>query len=264
MSVKKDFRELLELELGRRIKLNPRYSLRAFSKALGVDPGNLSRCLNGQATMSFQTAEKIAAAMNLTASERDLFFQSLASAKKPVNASKQPSAKNATSREPHYAELDLETFEAITDIYHYAILELTYVSNFSSDPAWIASQLGISVIEAKLAIRRLLNVGLLQENSGRLKKTTNHILKTKPGVTTSPSLRRQQKQVLELGIRAIENQPISKRCNVSMTMPIDESKVELARERITKFVDELCRELAIGKKTKVYQMGVSFFSLQGG
>ena len=263
MSEKKDFREYLEIELARRIKQNPRYSLRAFSKALGIDVGNLSRCLNRQSAISFSTAKKILSAMNLTANERSSFLQSLASAKKFRNTVETKNvAKSKTPATPH-VELDLETFEAITDVYHYGILELTYLEQFSSDPSWIASQLGISIIEAKLAIRRLLKVGLLREVSGRLEKAVKPILKTKPGVTTSAALRRQQKQVLSLAIEAIENQPISQRCNVSMTMPIDETKIELARERIVKFVDDLCLELASGQKTKVYQMGVSFFSLQG-
>ncbi len=263
MSTKENFREYLETELGRRIKQNPRYSLRAFSKALGVDAGNLSRCLNGQAAMSFKTAGKIISAMNLTAAEQAVFLNSLATAKKSVKFAEAHSAAKSKPRSAPYVELDLEAFDAITDVYHYAILELTYLEKFSSDVTWIASQLGISTIEAKLAIKRLLKVGLLRDVNGRLEKTVKPILKTKPGVITSASLRRQQKQVLGLAIEAIENQPISRRCNVSMTMPIDESKVELARERIVKFVDDLCLEFASGRKTKVYQLGVSFFSLQG-
>ena len=262
MTAKMNFRELMESELGRRIKQNPRYSLRAFSKALGVDVGNLSRCLNGQAAISFQTAEKITAAMNLTAGDRAMFLQSLADAKDHQKSSKANPSKKLKIVENLYKELDLATFEAITDVYHYAILELTYVDNFSSDPSWIASQLGLTVMEVKLAIKRLIDVGLLTEEHGRLQKTIKPILKTKPGITTSPALRRQQKQVLEMAIQAIENQPIAKRCNVSMTMPIDEAKMEIARKRITDFVDDLCRELSTGKKTKVYQMGISFFSLQ--
>jgi uncharacterized protein (TIGR02147 family) len=261
MVEKKHFRDLIELELGRRIKQNPRYSLRAFSKALGVDVGNLSRCLNGQAAISFKTAEKIMTGMSLAASDRASFMQSLLDAKKPSKKSNAKSIK-LQSVEPNYRELDLETFEAITDVFHYALLELTYLENFSSDPAWIAHQLGRSTLEVKLAIKRLKEVGLLTETSGRLQKTIKPILKTKPGITTSPALRRQQKQVLEMAIEALENQPIGKRCNVSMTMPIDETKIEMARRRITAFVDDLCSELATGKKTKVYQMGVCFYSIQ--
>jgi uncharacterized protein (TIGR02147 family) len=264
VSVRKDFREYLEVELARRIKQNPRYSLRAFSKALGIDAGNLSRCLNGHASMSFSTAEKIVSAMNLTAHDRASFLHSLAMAKKSSKAlDPQSSVKSKVGQTPH-VELDLETFEAITDVYHYGILELTYLEQFSSDPNWIAAELGISSIEAKLAIKRLVKVGLLREVNGRLEKTVKPILKTKPGVTTSAALRRQQKHVLRLAIEAIENQPISQRCNVSMTIPIDESKIETARERIVKFIDDLCLELSSGRKTKVYQMGVSFFSLHGG
>ena len=66
--------KMIERELSRRIKQNPRYSLRSFAKALKVDAGNLSRCMNGKASLSLATANKLANGLNLSPVERSEFL----------------------------------------------------------------------------------------------------------------------------------------------------------------------------------------------
>ena len=245
--------KMIERELSRRIKQNPRYSLRSFAKALKVDAGNLSRCMNGKASLSLATANKLANGLNLSPVERSEFLNSFMEKK---------SGMSATTEKEKFDELDLQAFDAIIDIHHYAIMELTFVKGFSEDPTWIAKKLGISRLEAGLAVQRLLNLGLLKKQRNTLVKTTQQILKTKPGKTTSTALRLHQKQVLNKALEAIDNNPIAKRCNVSMTLAINEEDIEYARQKIEEFSDQLCQRLSKGKRSKVYQLGISFYPLQ--
>ena len=54
--------------------------------------------------------------------------------------------------------MSIDKFSVISEWYHYAILELTYVSGFKADYKWIARKLSITVEEAKVAIERLIRL----------------------------------------------------------------------------------------------------------
>ncbi|MDH5581844.1 MAG: hypothetical protein OEZ01_14455 [Candidatus Heimdallarchaeota archaeon] len=71
------YREFLRSELDRRVKRNPRYSLRAFSKFLGVDVGALSRLLANKQTITIRTATKICQNMGLDQEETKTFLDSV-------------------------------------------------------------------------------------------------------------------------------------------------------------------------------------------
>lgn len=74
--------ELLASELFRRKKRNPRYSLRAFAHALGIDPGALSRILAGKKQISLAITRKIIRVLQLTPEEKEVFLISVAQEKK--------------------------------------------------------------------------------------------------------------------------------------------------------------------------------------
>ena len=54
-----------------------------------------------------------------------------------------------------------ETVALIADWYHFAILELTRLSEFRADSRWIARVLDISVDEVNVALQRLIRLDLL-------------------------------------------------------------------------------------------------------
>lgn len=72
----------LSQELAKRKKRNPRYSLRAFAHALGLDPSALSRILAGKQEISLITTRKVLKALKLQADERLMFLTSVADEKK--------------------------------------------------------------------------------------------------------------------------------------------------------------------------------------
>ena len=114
-------------------------------------------------------------------------------------------------------DLSLDLFRCISDWHHYAILELTFVEGFDSDPKWLASQLGISNAEALYAVDRLLQVRTSwnggMENSLK-PKAVSHL----PQISTSPP------QLFEIGsgkfteksIRALQSVPIENRSQTAI------------------------------------------------
>jgi uncharacterized protein (TIGR02147 family) len=71
-----------------------------------------------------------------------------------------------------------------------------------------------------------------------------------------------QKQILTQALVALEEVPIEKRDQTSMTMAIDSSLIPEAKLRITRFRRELSSFLENGKKKdQVYQLALSLFPL---
>jgi uncharacterized protein (TIGR02147 family) len=226
------YRNVITDELAKRSEKNSRYSLRAFAKSLGLNSGALSEILSGKRVPSYALANKIIDSLALLPETEEKFLYSLSQfqrsrgLKRLGRAFKEP--KNLKTKKPTM-ELTADIFRVISDWYHYAILEMTFVRGFRSTPQWIASELGISVLEAKLAIDRLVSLGLLSANNGKLKKTSKRVMTTDRHLT-SPALKRRQKQLLEKAISSLENDPIEKRNMCAMTMAIDPKKIPKAKK----------------------------------
>lgn len=251
--------DCLSKEFQRRRLANSRYSLRAFSKSLGVDIGVISRTLSGKRGLSVRLADRIAQKLELSAGERRTFLDSAGQAKLHRDLSRIPHSP-ALEEECFYRVANDE-FRVIADWYHYAILEMTFVSPRGLTATQIARGLGISAAEARAAVDRLLSVGLLHREGRRLTKTKANITTGDKSVS-SVALRRHQRQMLQHALVSLDRDPIEDRNSTSMTMAIDPAKLMTARVRIEKFTEELCRHLEGPKRKRVYQLQVSLFPLQ--
>jgi uncharacterized protein (TIGR02147 family) len=160
-----------------------------------------------------------------------------------------------------FQSLGLDSFPVISDWYHFAILELTLVEGFQSNPAWIADQLGITQIEAKAAVERLLKLDLLLETNGKWRATGSNF--ANPEGLPSDAIRKFHRQVLERAGQALEFQSAAERESSNLIIAIDESVLPKARKMIRDFTRKFDAELSrTQRKTQVYNMTVQFFSLQ--
>lgn len=238
-----DFRALLLREFSIRQSKNPRYSLRGFAKALQLSPSSLSAILRRKRKASPAMIQRVGSELGLGPTEIATYVK--------------------TSGEVVFQEIPAEVYEKIADWYHYAILELTKVKGFQPSVGYVALKLGISVSEAKSAVDRLVQVGLLEVTSRSWKdisllgNATN--LNTK---ITTASKRKLQRQLLEKGIDALEKTPFEFRLNNSSTVAINKKDLPEARERIVKFYRKLLADLEETRTaTDVYNLSIAFFPL---
>lgn len=253
----------LQGELERRLGKNPGYSLRAFCRDLRTDSGTLSSILSQKRPLSFRMAEKFAEKLGLKASERARFLTSVVLVQSGRELLRRD-PKVRTFKPAHYRNpktLDQEKFRAVSDWYHAAILELTFRKDFDADPQWISQELGISIHEARAALARLLELGLLVFQGGRIFKANDHLELDGAGLT-SEARRKKQIQIRNKAISAIRNHPIQSRYMTTVTMCIDPERLPEARQRVEEFNDSLCAFLEGGNRTEVYALEVGLFSLQ--
>ncbi|MBI2645970.1 MAG: DUF4423 domain-containing protein [Deltaproteobacteria bacterium] len=153
--------------------------------------------------------------------------------------------------------VDLEQFKSIADWNHNIILEMTELSNFKPDPAWIASKVGISKIEAESALERLLRLGFLKEKNGTF-------VKSKPFYSmgtekVNHALRNFHKKTLEKAVESIETQSNDEKDLSTITVSIDLKKLPQAKEEIKKFRRKMINFLGSGKQTETYQLVIALF-----
>ncbi len=246
-----DFRSFLQNELTRRIKANPRFSLRAFASQLDVQSGFLSKILLGQRRVTQATIRRFGSRLGLSLQEIDQFIDT---------------AERSTD-EPDlgFRQIAYDHFQLVSDWYHFAILELAGIQTFHPETRWIARALGISMVEAQGAIDRLVRLKLISINpDGRWTILEQHTT-TLGEVDTAEALRRMQKQILEKSIAALDSVSVERRDQSSMTMAVDSSRIPAAKQKIKNFRRSLCAFLEDGdNRDAVYQLSISLFPLTKG
>lgn len=240
-----NFRQLLQAELTERCRLNPSYSLRSFARSLNVEPSSLSQMINGKRPITAKMKLRLGAALGLNTEQiRRLPSEDLPEEREPKN-------------------LTLDTFAAIADWYHYAILELTHVDGFQPNVAWIAQRLGITRTETNIAVERLFNLQLLKKTSqGQwLDTSDNGELTHLTPRQTSDAARTYQCQLLELSKKTVQEVPLDRRNHTSATFCFDPEDLPQAAQRITEFRRAFAREFKPKKSKEVFQIQISFFPL---
>lgn len=242
-----DFKIYMQSELVRRCKKNPRYSIRAFAKALGMDASTLAKHLNGKRPFGKQTIEKLGKKLGLSPSELAPFLN-------PESFGE--------SCEDSYEQMNLDLFNIISDWYHFAILELMTIESFSANNKWIAKTLGITLSEATDAVDRLVRCGLLEIQKDQwLDRSSGRTTNIAPDLTTV-AMRHLQKQFLQKAMTALDEVSISQRDNTSISMAIDIDKLPGAKEKIKNFRRSLAKFLSrSGKRNDVYNLTISLYPL---
>lgn len=246
-----DYRHWLQREYLKRARNNPRYSLRAFAKILGMDASSISQIISGKRKISAKVLGKICDAIGVQFEMRQLILQSL-------NVNKTLPIYIET---PIFESIPLENFSAMADWYHAGILELTLLKNFQVRPESVARMLGISKAEAAGGIERLKTLGLIEERDGVLIKKEFFVSnESSPGVT-SLAHKEFQRQLITKALMAIDETDPEEKDITSIVMSIDPKKIPVARQMIKKFRRDLCAFLEQGDRLQVYNIGIQLHPL---
>lgn len=262
------YQKRLNEELAIRVERNPRYSMRSFAQSLGLRHSALSQIISGQRSISTKLIQRIFSVLELSSKDQKKIIKSVIQEKQDKGLKRiSPSLTTWLKEIPSDTEskparqVGLDEFRIISDWYHTAILELTHLPDFKADPRWIAKQLRISPVEAKLALERLLQLELLETVNKTLQKT-NLKIESKDLSKTSLFHRKRQKQILEKSIQSLESDPIAERNHSGVTVCVDSKNIPEAKVRIQKFIWELAEFLMQGTPDRVYEINLGLFPLQ--
>ena len=248
-----DFRLFLQTLYSQKTESNRRYSLRAFANYLDLDPGSLSEILKGNRPVTRKTIVKIGNRIGLSPDRisdfrptRELEFET-----------------DEKTKNIEWQRIEIDEFAFISEWQYFAILNLSFVEGFQTEPSWIAKRLGISVTQVNIAIERLQRLNLLNiDDDGNWSISGGGYIDSITKGKSSPAVRKLQLQHLEIAKSKIETVPADKRDNTGVSFPIDLQDLPEAKKLISKFRNEMVSLISKGKqKTDVYQLSIAFFPL---
>lgn len=257
--------DILREEFLARKKRNPKYSLRAFAGFLGCSAAQLSHILRGSKRVSETLERRFVHALRL-AGERRRLFETVARFERAETGDDR-GALQETLRDLCMAGgkslvLKADVFQLMANWHHQAIVELTHVQDFRSDPAWIATALGISRLEAEVAVERLLRLGLLEHTGRGLRSASPDGFQVEE--VPSRAVRSLHRTMLARAVRALDEQPVHERDFTTITMAVDPARLPEARRCIRRFHQEIQKCLEVGVRTRLYQVGIQLFRLDEG
>lgn len=263
--------EFLHAYLRQAQKTNPAFSLRAWAKQMQLsNAALLSMVMNRKRRLLPSLSSKIREHFLRTAKFTKLeaqYFEALvlfSNAKTEDEKFFYQDMLSSMRDDNSFSTLQLDQLRFISDWYHFAIIEMTKIKGFNSDPAWIQVRLGneVSLTEVTEAVDRLVRLGLLEKDeSGQLRKSKQKLSTTSD--IPSASIKKHHSQMIQKALKAMEIQSVNDRDITSHTIAIDTSKLPEAKKMIQNFRRRLGNFLASSESDTVYQLNIQLFNVLG-
>lgn len=234
------YRDILKQVLDKRTLANPRYSLRAFAKSLGITHGALGQVLRGRKHLSHERAVDICRRLKLSKRDRDYFCTLVQIENSKDVLVRQDYMEKLSLLKPleKNQQLSLDRFRVISDWWYVAILALVVIPGFSFTAQNVAKKLALDLKEVERSIERLLRLNLVsQDGEGRWRLTGGRIFAD--GSIPDEGLRRFHKQYLEKSVDALFNQGPSDKVTGSETFAFSGKKVEEAKKITNEYFDRI-------------------------
>jgi uncharacterized protein (TIGR02147 family) len=261
-----DYRSYLKAVFKGRSQTNPRYSLRAFARDLGISAGRLSLVLNNKQGLSVGRAKDIAEKLSLSGKALEAFCLLVEQADSRSKIQRNEAQKKLDNVDLfQYKVLPDDAFRMVSDWYHYALHRLLQMKITPSDTRYLAKRLGISEEEVSAAIERMKRLGLLNDVKGRLKAVVTRLTTTNN--VPSIAIRRYTKQLINKALVAIDKQGVEERDISTITLAINDKNIDQFRDLIKKFrrsMDQAATAesmLSASPPNELYCLSIQFFRL---
>lgn len=243
--------QVIKEDLTRRQRRSPSYSLRAYSRDLGIAAATLSLMFQGKRSLPLKKSYLIAEKLNLGPKERTYFFESLYKTKVKLDDIKIDPTDGRFM-------LDESYFSVIAEWEHYAVLTLFDCNDFVPTPNGAAIKLGISLMRAEVVFHNLVTSGLLKSSENIFHKTHQAVRTTED--VKSSALKMCHLETLELGKEKLDIE-VELRDFSSIMLAMDPEKLPEAKTILREFRQKMASLLKNGNRTEVYQLAIQFYPL---
>ena len=257
------YRGYLIGEFHLRIQRQESFSLRRFARVLQIHPSILSKILQGRLSVTPTRWVKLKERLKPSP---ELALEIEAEERLRVTSDLREKWRESLGQVPDPVIIELDRFCLISDWYHFAILELTHLVDFSPTVSYIAKKLRLDEGIAADAVDRLFRLGLLKEKNGKWIDQNVNMSNTSPRIT-SKDLKHYQKSILQQAGLALEQVSLEHRLQGSVCLAMNSSDLQWARDSIVAFQRSLASELQTRVRKShanaVYQMLLAVFPLTG-
>jgi uncharacterized protein (TIGR02147 family) len=237
------------------------FSLRGLARLAGMSPSHLSRTLSGQKKLSAASAHKLSVALNQTPEESDRLLSLIELEKTEDNQIRSKILKRMSRNSPSTpSTVSLDVFRVIADWYYFALVALASTRNFKGDSYWIARRLRIKPFEAKMALERLVTLGLIKK-AGRSFEPVNDADISTTDDLASAAIKENHSQHLSMAQRAMHEISLELREFNNLTLAMNLADVPKAKKMIRDFVDRFDQEFKRQPADEIFQMNLQFYLL---
>lgn len=202
----------MQSQLKKRQEKNPKFSLRSFARLLRTDPSSLSKILNGLRVPSDETVEKWVDCLKLSPEETEAL-------------------KNAVVETNSFNPLNAEFFESTYSWVHPILLEALKLPNTARNLPMLAELFGMPEETIAQTIAFLESREMLHKNPNGPGYTPSNLTTVQIPYTTE--LRRNlQKKYLEMAQKALDEVPMEKRDNSTLTVAIHTDDIPAMKDII--------------------------------
>lgn len=228
-----------------RCRKNPAYSLRAFSRSLGIDSSTVSAIMKGSRPLTIKSARKIIQGLDIVnpVEVQAIIAETFAAKEEKVVLS--------------YEELSLEKAEAIAQWENFSIMAVLELDHFKASERNISERLNIPLGTVMECLDRLGRLGLVVKTSSGWKLTGKNI--STPSDIPSAALREGHRQFMNKALYSMENDPVELRDISGITMAVSKEKLPEARIMIQNFRRKLSALMETGERDAVYRLNVQLF-----
>ena len=226
--------------------INGKYSLRSFSKDVGLSHTYLSLVFRNKRALPSKTLFSAIHRLGLDPKTFPLVQDSTMDLKKDS-----------------FARLEIVKFRLLTRWYHTALMELAEIRTFEFTEDNVAAYLGLQLNEVRTALASIRRLGLLNLENGRWVKANSKL--SIMSTISVEAIRTYHRQMISKAIEELfktDHSDFKRRDITGITMAINPRRVAGAKKRIAQFRRSLEAYLTRGNCTEIYQANIQLFPLR--
>jgi uncharacterized protein (TIGR02147 family) len=260
-SLQPSYRHILRGELEARMNSNPQFSMRAFSRDLGLSPSLFSMVLAGTRNLSYAKCVDIAQTLKFNIGKTQGFLSLYLLEKSKNDKERASLMKNLKPKQAAFFLQELHEFEVVSDWYHFAIVEWLGIPGASQNPSTIAKKLGLKTLQVKSSLVKLESLGLIKKVSGSFVKSHKNF--RVHSETSNRAIQNHHKQILKLAESRLSALDPGERDFASLTFSgsaIQMEKVKIQSRLFRKKVMKILSESTTDNK-EVFVVSTQVFSV---
>lgn len=254
-----DYRIVLLDLYKRRQEKNKRYSLRAYSRDLGISSSRLSEILNGKVGMSVARASQIAGKLGLDESEKQVFLDLVESEHARSLVAKQLARKRLQERKQRVQVVQTELPKAVVVWQDLVLLECLRGIPTNQASGLLSEKLGLSTDEVEASLKRLKDEGLIAGDNQVLEVQRVYALSSR---NESEQVQRILRQMIDMSIEALEKKDVHSRDVTSIIFRFAKSDWSKICDRVHDFCSQLKSEFEVADTNEsVAALNVQLFQI---
>lgn len=262
-----DLKTYLNFALNQKKQRNKRFSIRAWSKKVGLkNPSLLLNVLKGERKISVEFGNKILPTLELKEDETKYFeilvLANLAKSQRELDLYAE--LLEQTKPDCNRSDLSPTHFKHIANWYHLVILEMFSLKNFQFDVKYIQAHLRKEISESDIqdSIDNLVKLGFLSKNGNLYERSkSNPVLKDE---IPSQAVKLHHHQMLLRAIEAITGQDIHERDLRSTKLGFRNENFSKVKETIREFHRRIQKLSTSKNSDHIFAFNSQFFKLTKG